>query len=86
MKRTAKPTAESHQCVPQGLETHGSNFGVVVGGGCAFCARHPERYGKGGKGADRSGGVDSPQAFFARGRKNGTIHIKHNHALCTRLA
>ena len=25
-------------------------------------------------------------AFFARGRKNKTIHIKHNHALCTRLA
>jgi len=24
--------------------------------------------------------------FFAWGRKNKTIHIKHNHALCTRLA
>ena len=26
------------------------------------------------------------RAFFAWGRKNKTIHIKHNHALCTRLA
>jgi len=34
-----------------------------------------------------SGGVSTPHGFFfVRGRKNKTIHIKHNHALCTRLA
>ena len=49
------------------LGTGRSNYGAVVGGGCAFCARHPERYGKGGKGADHCGGVNRPHGFFRPG-------------------
>lgn len=52
---------------PTWLGTGRSNYGVVVGGGCAFCARHPERYGKGGKGADRCGGANRPHGFFRPG-------------------
>ena len=44
-----------------------SNYGVVVGGGCAFCARHPERYGKGGKGAAVVGVFCRPHGFFRPG-------------------
>jgi len=49
------------------LGTGRSNYGAVVEDGCAFCARHPERYGKGGKGADRCGGVSTPHGFFRPG-------------------
>jgi len=49
------------------LGTGRSNYGAVVGDGCAFCARHPERYGKGGKGADHCGDVNRPHGFFRPG-------------------
>ena len=59
---------------------------MVVGAAAPFAPAIPNTTERAVKALTAVVALTVRMAFFARGRKNKTIHIKHNHALCTRLA